>query len=91
MVGIHAGEIGAISLAMELGAEFLIAGDRAVIRFILNMPSLFKFSVIGTGDILCIALDRGIIAQSDYDDFFQIFGTAVAFVSQKHGRDTNVF
>lgn len=91
LVGIHAGEIGAISLAMELGAEFLIADDRAVIRFILNMPSLFNFSVIGTGDILCIALDRGIISQNDYDDFFQIFGTAVAFASQKHGSDTNVF
>lgn len=91
LVSIHAGEIEAISLAMELGAEFLIADDRAVIRFILNMPSSFNFSVIGTGDILCTALDRGIISQSDYDDFFQIFGTAVAFVSQKHGRDTNVF
>lgn len=87
MTGIHAGEVEAISLAMELGAKLLIADDRAVIKFVLSIPSLFKFKVIGTGDVLETALDREIISQNDYDDFLQMFGTAVAFVSREpyHG------
>ncbi|RZB32647.1 MAG: hypothetical protein AEth_00325 [Candidatus Argoarchaeum ethanivorans] len=44
---------------MELGAKTLIANDRAVIRFVRSIPSLFKSNVIGTGDVLDIALDRG--------------------------------
>ena len=90
LTGIHAGEVEAISLAMELGAELLVADDRAVIRFVLSVPSLFKFKVIGTGDVLNTALDRGIISQNDYDDFLQIFGTAVAFVSREHEHGANL-
>ena len=90
LTGIHAGEVEAISLAMELGAELLIADDRAVIRFVLSIPSLFKFKVIGTGDVLETALDRGTISQNDYDDFMQMFGTAVAFVSREHEHSTDL-
>jgi predicted nucleic acid-binding protein len=78
--GIHAGEIEAISLAIELGAETLIADDRAVTRFVRSTPSLFKFNVIGTGDVLDIALDRGIISKNEYEDFLHVFGNAVAYV-----------
>lgn len=78
--GIHAGEIEAISLAIELGAETLIADDRAVIRFVRGIPSLFKFNVIGTGDVLDIAFDMGMISQNEYEDFSHVFGNAIAYV-----------
>ena len=33
--------------------------ERGGVRFVRSIPSLFKFSVIGTGDVLDIAPDMG--------------------------------
>ncbi len=34
-------------------------GGKGGVRFVRSIPSLFKFSVIGTGDVLDIAPDMG--------------------------------
>jgi len=78
--GIHDGEIEVLSLAIELDADKIIADDRAFIKVVKSLSEIFKGELIGTGDVLDIALRRRLITQDEYTDFLDCFGSAIAWV-----------
>ncbi|NQE46371.1 hypothetical protein C5S31_10155 [ANME-1 cluster archaeon GoMg2] len=78
--GIHDGEIEVLSLAIELDVDKIIADDRAFIKVVNSLSEIFKGELIGTGDVLDIALRRRIITQDEYTNFLDGLGSAIAWV-----------
>jgi len=78
--GIHEGETEVLLLAIELGADKIIADDRAFIDVVKSLSGIFKGEVIGTGDVLDIALRRGAITKKEHRGFLDGFGSAIAWV-----------
>ena len=75
--GIHDGEIEVLSLAIELDADKIIADDRAFIKVVNSLSEVFKGELIGTGDVLDIALMKGLITQDEYTIFFDCLRSAI--------------
>jgi len=68
---IHPGEIEAISLAIELNADRLIVDEGAAVKTALVISKHFSFKPIGTGNVIDMALEQGIISDEDHKNFLK--------------------
>ena len=56
-------------MAIELGADSLIVDDRAAVKIALLISKQFKFRLIGTGDVVDMALKKRIITKEEHEKF----------------------
>jgi len=73
-------DVETVTLAVEVGADYLLLDDRAAIKAARAIQEQTSFALLGTGDVIERALETHIISKAEYVNFLKSFGEAIAWV-----------